>query len=127
MPRRKALKVVGYPIFAAGKAHPVRVKAIKEDDKSHTLVATLEHLHREQEGRLQNVVLFLPVRPSNKTASFFRACNMDVNVNSRIVWEDTVGKVLKVFLEPSHDSGADWQIVSFEPLTEEANDDADSE
>ena len=125
MPRRQMLKVVSHPAYVAGCLYRLRIREIRIDRRRGVLGVTLEHLGEDQEGRVQQVMLPLPVRPAGRAAAFFRACGMEVSIDANIVPEDALGKVIAAQFEPL-DGPDDWRPDSFFPVDKEAGNEPES-
>jgi hypothetical protein len=114
--RTQKLTVSDYPEFALGKSHRALVLGAKANNKAKELRIELRHLDHEQEGRVQKVILPLPVRPNGTTAEFFRAVGVDVAIAAEIRPDDAVGRVVLVCFGPPLDSGSESSI-SFKSAT----------
>ena len=99
-----------------GKSHRALVLGAKANNKAKELRIELRHLDHEQEGRVQKVILPLPVRPNGTTAEFFRAVGVDVAIAAEIRPDDAVGRVVLVCFGPPLDSGSESSI-SFKSAT----------
>lgn len=118
MRRQRLLRVVEYEELVSGQDYLVRVADVKANHKTKRLQVHLEHRNPEQDGRPQEVVLPLPVRPNGQSAAFFRACGIDVQIDQEIDPDRAVGKQVMVRFE----QGTDGRNVYFAPRTEEAHD-----
>ncbi len=121
MRKQQPLKVVDYPNFSMDLDYPVRVTRVRVNRKSQAMRVKIEHLYGEQDGRTQEVILPLPVRPSGKTASFMRACGVDVATGGEIDPNDALGKLVMVCFEQGIDPCGD-PVASFKQPTKEAHD-----
>ena len=118
MPKHKALKVVEYGAYVPGVDYLARVEDVRANLKTSKLLVRLEHLNAEQDGRVQEVVLSLPIRPDGRSASFFRACGMELQIDQEIAPKDVVGKrVIVRFVREEDD-----HMVSFQSPAKEVRD-----
>ena len=125
MPKRKRLRVEAWSALLLGRMYLVYVRNIEVSRKTEVVRVTLEHLDREQEGRVHEVELPLPVRPAGRTSSFFQACGVEVALNAEFFPEDAVGKIVAVEFGPLH--GYDqWQPVRFGPPDQETKNERES-
>ena len=122
MPRKRRLKVVGYPDFVEGRTYRMRVQRVCLEQGGAGLAVACEHLAEEQQGRNQDLRFPLPVRPYGRTAAFFRACGMEVSVDVDIVYEDAADKIIDARFEPTPGLG-DWEPVPGELPDRETRDD----
>ena len=109
MRKRRLLRVVEYEDFVPGQGYVARVVAVKANHKTKRLHVQLEHLNPEQDGRVQEMVLPLPILPDGRSAAFFRACGIEVQIDQDINQDEALGK--HVIIRFGH--GADGQDVSF--------------
>lgn len=123
MTRPRTLTVEPYPDPAVDRNLSARVASAEANLKSQELRVRLELLSKEQEGRIQELSLPLPVRPAGRTASFVRACGIDVRVGAEIKPGDLVGKIILVrFGSETEDLKS--EVVSFGQSTKEICDDS---
>lgn len=115
MPKRKALKVVEYGAYVPGIEYLTCVVAVRSNLKTGKLLVRLEHLNPDQDGRVQEVLLSLPIHPNGRSASFFRACGMEVNADHEVMPDDVVGKRVIVRFDQEEDD----QIVLFQSPVKE--------
>ena len=121
MRKPRLLKVLGYLALIIGRDYHVRAAEVHANMKSQRLLLRLEHLDRDQEGRVDEVILPLPVRPHGRTASFFRACGMDVSVDAEINPAGALGRVIVLRLLPTT-GGLEGHAFSFSASTKESHD-----
>ena len=117
MRKRRLLKVAEYESYVPGKEFLVRVADVRINLKTSRLLVRLEHLSSEQDGRVQEVILPLPIHVSGRTAAFFRACGVAVRPDGEIDLADAVGRKLTVRFEP----GAEGPIAYFDCTVREGS------
>ena len=116
MPRQLSFTVCPWPDYRDGQSYRSRVVRVAKSTKPSGLAVQLEHLDSEQEGRGLQVVLPLPPRPEGLTASFFRACGMEIAIGARIVPKDAVGAIVAALV--SCQPGGQASVAAFEPIKE---------
>ena len=117
MPKPLVFKVVGYVLEVVGRWYRVRVSKVERQAGKKSLRVALQHLHKDQEGRVRYMSLPLPIRLNGQAAKFFRACGCNVEAEVAIPAADVIGKVLKVKFEASADG--DREVVAFKPCNKE--------
>ena len=123
MARQVTVKVEGHRAVREGELYPGIVCNIEK--KSKRLQVTLRNLDPDQDGREHELSLRLPVRPSGRTAAFFKAVGQEVEVGKTLALRDAIGKVVRMKFGPSPEGG--MGIVSFEPLVKETKNGAEPE
>ena len=105
MRKPKPLAVVGFPDFRPDHDYWAKVIDVRVNRKTQELHVMFQHLDHEQDGRMQEIVLALPIRPSGRTADFFRACGIDVEIDAEIVPQDVIGRRISIRFGPATDDG----------------------
>ena len=96
-----------------------RVCIVKIHKSAKAIQVTLEHLDEEERGRITQVAVPRPIRPTGLAADFFKACGTDVMVGMQIAPLDCIGTTIKARFAKGSDGN--WQATHFEPLTKENN------
>ena len=125
MARPVTVTVEGELPLRAGATYPGVVCGIEKKSKPQHLQVKLRNLDPKQEGRVHEITLLLPVRPSGKTAAFFRAVGEKVEIGRAIPVRSAVGKVVKMKFGSSPEGSVD--VVSFEPPAKEIKNDTEPE
>ena len=114
MARRWTEKVVPYPTHKRDARYLMRVEAIRKVRSGHAHFALrLVHLDIEQEGRVVETELPVPIRPAGRTAQFFTACGIPVAIGAEVQPRAAVGCIVLVVFR-------DEQIMSFEEVPDES-------
>lgn len=93
--KNNVLTVEGWPDPKLGKLYKGRVGRIETKGKPKCLHVTIENLDPSQLGRIHDVSLPLPIRPSNKTCLFLTACGIDVStVGTKVCLDDIAGATI---------------------------------
>ena len=125
MSRKVVVKVEDYAPLQPGQAYRLIVFHIERKARGQCIEAALRNVEPEHDGRVHRVVLPLPVRPAGRSAEFFRAVGQEVAVDKSIALRDAVGKAVLGFFGPS--ANGDLEIMSFRPVSKEAQDAAEPE
>ncbi|MHC4538658.1 MAG: hypothetical protein ACYTEK_22820 [Planctomycetota bacterium] len=116
--KNNVITIEAWPDPKKGKLYRGIVReAIK---KTKHVQLTIENFDTTQLGRTHDVNLPLPVRPGNRTWSFFAACRIDVNtVGAKICLDDIVGITVGMRFNAVGEDGS--QEVDFERIEDSQN------
>jgi len=116
--KNNVLMVKGWPDPRKGKLYKGAVK--KAVNKAKSLHITIENLDSSQLGRMHDVNLPLPVRPGNRTCSFFAACGIDTRaVGTKVCLDDIAGVTIGMRFGMIAQDGS--QEVDFERIEDSSS------
>ncbi len=118
MRKQKHIRVESHPPIVPGRRYTALVAELRVRLKQKELYAFFELLGKEQDGRIEQVVLPLPARPSGRTARFLRACGVALHAGSEIDPQEVLGRKLVVRFETDGDGG-NGRTASFERARKE--------
>lgn len=111
------LTVQDWPDPKKGKLYKCIIKKVDTDKKSQCIHVAVENLNRIQLGRVHEISLPLPIRPSeyHKTCSFLFACGIDASTHGKkININDVIGSVIGIRFGTKEQDGS--QQVDFEKI-----------
>ena len=114
-PRGNMLTVKGWSNPKKGKLYKGLVK--RTDNKTTYLHINVENLDPTQLGRIHDIKLPLPVRPSiyHKTCSFLLACGINASTHgTKINLDDTIGSIIGIRFGARAQDGS--QQIDFEKI-----------
>lgn len=100
-----------------GKLYRGIVKKTDPDKKAQCIHVAIENLDRTQLGRVHEINLPLPIRPSiyHKTCSFLSACGIDASVDGvKICLDDTINTIIGIRFGAIAQDGS--QQIDFEKI-----------
>ncbi|MFC1636833.1 hypothetical protein ACFL5Z_18570 [Planctomycetota bacterium] len=112
---RNILTVEDWPDPKMGKLYKCLVKKVDTDKKAKCICVAVENLDRTQLGRIHDISLPLPIRPSvcHKTCSFLLACGIDASTHGKeININDTIGSIIGIRFGTKEQDGS--QQIEFE-------------
>ncbi|MCH7720076.1 MAG: hypothetical protein IH988_03680 [Planctomycetes bacterium] len=86
--RKVTVKMVAYGPLEMGKLYRLIVFHIEKKSRKKCLQVRLRNLDPNQDGRVHELELPLPVLPDGRTAAFLRACGADLEVGGELVIEE---------------------------------------
>ncbi len=123
--KNNVLTVEGWPNPKKGKLYKGIIK--KADKKAKCADVTIENLDPTQLGRIHEISLPLPIRPSryHRTCSFFIACGIDTTIDgTKISLDDIVDTTIGMRFGAFAEDGS--QQIDFERIDEPAGMNVDS-
>jgi hypothetical protein len=112
MARRQRIPVCDYPSFALHVDYLVRVQRVKADLKKRQMLLEVQHLNSDQDGRVQECHLPLPIHPGGLTAQFFVATGIEIAIGHDVEPDEAVGRLVVVRFGPPVD-GTSKPSLSF--------------
>ena len=115
----KILVVQDWPNLKIGKMYKGIVKKIDINKQAKCINVTIENLDQTQLGRIHEINLPLPIRPSvnHKTCSFLLACGVDASTtNTKINLDNIISSIIGMRFKASDRS----QQVDFEKMNTES-------
>jgi hypothetical protein len=119
---RNILTVEDWPHLQIGKLYKGVVKKVDADKKAQCLQVSIENLNRIQLGRIHQISLPLPIRPSiyHQTCSFLLACGIDATSHGKnININDAIGAVIGIRFGTKEQNGS--QQIDFEKNKDKSN------
>jgi hypothetical protein len=120
MARRQVLTVRPRPELKRNRLYRARVQKTDINRKAATLDVTVEHIEKEQAGRLHNLRFDLPLYPESPVSRFLVACGLAVSqVGDEVCVDDAVGAIVAMTI-PVRDS--DETAATFEAVLHTGHD-----
>jgi hypothetical protein len=118
MPRPWLEKVEDYSPYRSGAAYECIVTSVEKLSGPNRIQVELEHLDDAQLGRPLTVLFPRPIPPAGRPIEFFRACGLNIAIDSEFAPKDAIGKRVVCFFE--RDDDGEWHPIRFEPVTKES-------
>lgn len=110
---RKWIERIGWDAFREGEWYTVAVEEVTKCAEPRGMLVKLLFRESPHTGRVQDVFLSLPGRPSSVTAEFVRSTGIETP-DGTFTPRDAIGRTIKARFAPSPD-GKNWIAAGFQP------------
>ena len=122
MPRSWQETIQPWPELSSNQLYRCAVAEVSKQSEPHGIQVVLRHLDEPQPGRMHNVVLSLPIRPSGLTCEFFSACGLTTATGEKLSPLKSIGSIIGVRFIPAENG--EWSPIHFERANAKENHDA---
>ena len=114
MPRPWQETIQPWPELSNDQDYRCVVNDVSKSRDPHGIRVVLRHLDEPHAGRIHEVVLALPIRPSGLTSEFFAACGLRAAVGATLSPPKAIGNIVAVRVAQTPEGH--WSPIAFESV-----------